>query len=192
MALRVQGQLVPNVGARLHVMQVRPVGRSTRTKAVEVNTMATMALPIQTLSADIQVEAARAQQEIVRLRPRFHLIAWVQTRIVNRYCGKAIIAAEELVHTLQGADFAAAEKDFLKEIATDLDRIVSLMDAVVEKGSEMPCEYSHVWRPKFDKLSELASHFDSIAESLHVAADPKASALLAFAVAEQTLAPAAV
>lgn len=175
-------------------MQVELVGRSTIKKLVEAKDMATMALPIQTLSADIQVEAACAQKQIVRLQPRKRLsfLVWVQTRVIDHYCGKVITAEEQLISTLQAADFNRCNSEKLEELATDLDRIVSLTLAVIEKGNEMPVEFSNSFKPKFDRLAELANHLDSFAESMHVAADPQCTGLLAFAVAEQALIPAAV
>lgn len=156
--------------------------------------MATMALPIQTLSADIQAEAASAQRHIVRLQPRkrFQPMVWVQTRIVDYYCCKVIDAEERLIEKLQSADFNRCTQEKLEELATDLDRIVSLTSAVIEKGYELPVEFGNPFKAKFDRLAELANHIDSFAESMHVAADAQCSGLLAFAVAEQALIPTAV
>jgi hypothetical protein len=156
--------------------------------------MATMALPIQTLSADIQQEAACAQKQIVRLQPRQrHTLArFRQMWLIHYYCGKAITAGERLISTLQCADFNYSTSAQLEELATDLDRIVSLTRAVVEKGHETQVNFGQSLHQKFDKLEELAGHFDSFAESLHVAADAHCESMLAFAVAEQTLIPTAV
>jgi hypothetical protein len=62
-----------------------------------------------------------------------------------------------------------------------LDRIVSLITAVIEKSREMPGVFPDAWVPKLDRIAELTSHIDSIAESLHAEADAECMTLLAFA-----------
>jgi len=150
--------------------------------------MATMALQFRTLSADIQVEAACAQKQIVRLRPRkarFSPRTWVQTliltRIIGHYCGKLTSAEEQLVLTLQKCDFTAWTDASVKSLASDLDRIVSLSTAVIEKSRETPDGIVETLAPKLDRIAELTSYIDSIAESLHAEADPECMTLLAFA-----------
>ncbi len=148
--------------------------------------MATMVLPIRELSANVQLEAACAQKQVVKAQPRLGVFAWAKVRLVNYYLGKLVNGESDLIARLQSVDLSKFPSDALESLAGDLDRIVSLTDAVVDQANDMPNGFVEIWRPNLDAMEQHARHIDSIAESLHAETDPECMMLLSIA-AEQAV-----
>jgi hypothetical protein len=89
---------------------------------------------------------------------------------------------ENLINKLLERDFSTVPVEDMRSIATSIDRLVAderdLLRCVHQLGSELRVW----WNTSLEKLSTQVEHLDSIGESLHVASDDEASALLGIAV----------
>jgi hypothetical protein len=65
-----------------------------------------------------------------------------------------------------------------------LDKIISKDHELLTKANALGAEIRVWWSASLARLAEQVEHLDSIAESLHLAVDSEASALLALAAGE--------
>ena len=79
-------------------------------------------------------------------------------------------------------DFSTMPAEKMKQTAALVDDLVRDEREVLRQASELGSEIRVWWNTSLLRIAQQAEHLDSIAESLHVASDDKASALLAFAV----------
>lgn len=151
--------------------------------------MATMALPIRELSANVQYETAYAQKvfwnvaEGVKAR-KFQIVLRFKTHILTTAMSKLIVGQQDLISALQSADVNSYPADVCEKLASDISRLVNSTTAFVADASDVPSQCLQAWSGKLDVIYANAQHLDSIAESLYMAADPECKALLALA-AEQ-------
>jgi hypothetical protein len=86
----------------------------------------------------------------------------------------------KLITSLTDYDFNACDAASLEDLAKSIDKLVSDERDALDQISQLGYELRAFW--PLDTLQTQVEHLDSIAESLHVAADPAGMALLAFAV----------
>jgi hypothetical protein len=86
----------------------------------------------------------------------------------------------KLITLLADYDFNACDPASLEELAKSIDKLVSDERDALDQTLQLGYELRAFW--PLDTLQAQVEHLDSIAESLHVAADPGGMALLAFAV----------
>ena len=159
--------------------------------------MAAMALPIRELSASVQYEAAYAQKtfwKVVDAKARertFHFVLWVYTKQLWHSMGKTADLQRTLVGLLQGKDFSRCDADAFDNIARDLERVVSLTNALLDNTYSMPDRCVAVWRPRLEEIADLTAHIDNFAESFRIASNEACTALLAN-IAEKIAADVAV
>jgi hypothetical protein len=147
--------------------------------------MAAMALPIRELSASVQYEAAYAQKtfwKVVDAKARertFDLVLWVYTKQLWHSLGKTAELQRTLIGLLQGKDFSRFDADAFDKIACDLERIVSLTNALLDNTHTMPEKCVAIWSPRLEEIADLTAHIDNFAESFRIASDEACTALLA-------------
>jgi hypothetical protein len=147
--------------------------------------MAAMALPIRELSASVQYEAAYAQKtfwKVVDAKARertFDFVLWVHTKQLWHSMGKTADLQRNLIVLLQGKDFGRCDADAFDNIARDLERVVSLTNALLDNTYTMPDRCVAVWRPRLEEIADLTAHIDNFAESFRIASDEACTALLA-------------
>lgn len=147
--------------------------------------MATTALPIRELSANVQYDAASAQKafwEVVeekRHEAAFSIMFRFYVHRLNRRMDRLANSQQDLIESLRKIP---AEKmsaaDFTK-VADDLYRIVAMTESMIDDCYEMPPVCMNAWRANLEKIADLTSHLESFAESFRVAADETCTALLA-------------
>jgi len=147
--------------------------------------MATVALPIRELSANVQYEAASAQKafwEVVESKRRqylFDLMVRYLTRKLDSRMGRLIVSQEALIEHLRQVPTDSISYEDFSKVANDLDRIVAVTAALVDDSYNVPQPFLEVWRPKLEKISDLNGYLDSFAESFRIASDETCTALLA-------------
>jgi hypothetical protein len=155
--------------------------------------MASAALPIFELERSVRVEANRAKAEtdcvIQCSRERnenLRLIGRLISKIFSTKWRLANMAKrqQEFIDALVKLDFTTMSQADLKGMASALNEEVQLQREILEAISELGAEIRIWWSASIRKLTEQVEHLDSIAESLHLAADPEGLALLSLA-AEQ-------
>jgi len=147
--------------------------------------MAAMALPIRELSACVQYEAAYAQKtfwEVAEGKMRatsFDVMLWVKTRQLAHAMEKLATLQRMLIDRLRTMDCSQYDADTFDRIASDLERIVSMTNSLVDDAYRMPQQCVSVWTPKLEAISDLTAHIDNFAESFRIASDEACTALLA-------------
>jgi hypothetical protein len=157
--------------------------------------MATMALPIRELELSVCVgtDKARAETECVAFYSRARaispginltiklsltaaLLRWLLRRLVN--------SQRMLIKAYQRIDFTHCTDEEIAKIAKFLAGLVERGQAILAMLDTLGPR-AHAWfGPSMSQLREQLEHLDSIAESLHLAIDDEATALLAMAVEE--------
>lgn len=152
--------------------------------------MATAALPIRGLSANVKVVAASANKtfwDVVETRQRREPMlralwaACVHYLIhkLDRKLARLIARERELIARLEALSLdALSDGDFLA-IAEDIQGIISLTNSLVEEAYSMPDICLSTWRPTLRELEAATSHLDNFVESFRMAADDACTALLA-------------
>jgi hypothetical protein len=146
--------------------------------------MATAALPIRELSANVQFEAASANKMYWN-----ELEARRQKRLKHREGMRAarklaaqLTTLEEaqvgLIKCLQTAPETLKPEHF-SLIAQVLDLVVSITNATIDNLCEEGGEVLSIWSDKLEKVAELNDHIESFSESFRIAADEACTALLA-------------
>ena len=158
--------------------------------------MATMALPIRELELSVSVgtDKARAETECVvfysrarvispsiGVRIKLGLTASLLKWLLHRLAGSQGM----LIRAYQAIDFTSCSNQEITRVAKSLDGVVesgrSTLDRLQTLGPR-----AHAWLGSslLAQLGQQIEHLDSIAESLHLAADAEGTALMAMAVEE--------
>src|SRR5437868_4429455 len=138
--------------------------------------MATMALPIREMSADVQFQAADAQKrfwaimEAKTSKVHLGIIVWLQVRSLNRSMGRLIERQKILLKRLQQSQGQRFTPDLYEKVGCDLQRLAGQTDSLVEDTYEMPEQCLSVWREKLETISDLSAHIDNFGESFRIAA----------------------
>lgn len=149
-----------------------------------------MTLPIRELERSVQAEADRAQAGadcVVKhsRAPRADLKATCRvagaTLGLRFLLGGLVRTQDKFISVLVERDFNQWRSQDMAELASSIDGIVSRDRALLEKANTLGAEIRVWWNASLRKLSYQADHLDSIAESLHLAADPETTQLLAMA-----------
>lgn len=159
--------------------------------------MATMALPIRELELSVCVgtEKARAETECVVFyskaradRPSSIALTVKLGFYVSllRFLLASLARSQRtLIRLYQKADFSRYSNEEIVRVAKSLDRIVERGRPILGKLHILgPRAHALLGAAVLAQLAEQLEHLDSIAESLHVAADEGATALMAIAVEE--------
>lgn len=147
--------------------------------------MATAALPIRELSANVQYDAARAQKVFWEVVESKRHNAYIQIQVLflthrlDRRMGKLAVSQASLVNHLRKIPLDSMSSVDFTKVADDLYRIVSMTDSLIDDAYEMPDHCLKVWRANLEKVSDLSSHLESFAESYRMASDEACTALLA-------------
>lgn len=163
--------------------------------------MATMALPIRELelSVSVRTEKARAETEWVvfyaharAMRPSIGLTLkyGFYTTMLKWLLAGLVRSQRSIIKLYQTSDFAPYSNE-------EILRVAKSLDGVVERGRPILCKLqalgprAHAWLGPavLAQLGQQLEHMDSIAESLHLAADAEGTALMAMAVAEFSAVP---
>jgi hypothetical protein len=156
--------------------------------------MATMALPIRELEHSVraaQAETERVSRQSGATNADFAAACKVaSTTIALKWCFSGVVRMQtKFISSLVERDFTAVSREEMHALAVSLDGLVARERAILEKTNKLGAEIRVWWNTSLLKLAEQAEHLDSIAESLHVACDDEASALMAFAVEEFAATP---
>jgi hypothetical protein len=155
--------------------------------------MATLALPIRDLERSVCIGAEKARAETERVltysgtRPADFgtaLKVATTTLVLKLLLGQLVRAQSRLISAYARADLNHFRSQDLAELATTLDKIISKDHELLTKANALGAEIRVWWSASLARLAEQVEHLDSIAESLHLAVDSEASALLALAAGE--------
>ena len=155
--------------------------------------MATMALPIRELERSVCVDAEKARAETERVATYSGsrradagtaLKVMCATLGLKWLLSGLVRSQDKLLSVYRGYDFNRCSPEQLTEVATSLGRIVNKERDILARANTLGAEIRVWWDTSLRRLAEQVDHLDSIAESLHLAADPDGTQLLALA-AEQ-------
>jgi hypothetical protein len=147
--------------------------------------MATTALPIRELSANVQYEAASAQKafwgvvESKQQQAYFHWMIWFMTRKLGHRMGRLVVSQEKLIEHLRKVPVENVSAADYSKVGGDLDRLVSMTEALLADSYQLPDRCTAVWSDRLDKIAGLNGYIESFAESFRVAGDETCTALLA-------------
>jgi len=155
--------------------------------------MATMALPIRELELSVCVgtDKARAEMECVAFYSQARAIRPSIGVTFKLACTAAFmkllltsLARHQrlLISAYQKIDFTRYSNEEILRAAASLERIVEKGQPIVAKLGALGPRAQKWWGSSLFQLSEQLDHFESIANSLRVAADPEASLLMGLAV----------
>jgi len=157
--------------------------------------MATMTLPIRELELSVCVgtEKARAEAECVVFyskaradRPSSIALTvklGFYVSLLKWLLGSLARSQRTLIRLYQKTDFSHYSNEEIVRVAKSLDRIVERGRPIFGKLEILgPRAHSLLGAAVLTQLSEQLEHLDSIAESLHIAADERTTALMAMAV----------
>jgi hypothetical protein len=166
----------------------------------EDTSMATIAFPVRELELSVCVETdkARAETECVAFYSQARAIRPGIGMTFKLACAATILKfmlrslarhQRMLIRAYQGMDFTRFSDQDVLTLATSLDKIVENGRTVVAKLRTFGPRGQALWGSTLPQLAEQIEHLDSISESLHLAADPEGTALMAMAVEEFSVAP---
>lgn len=152
--------------------------------------MATAALPIRELSADVKFAAATANKtfwDVVETKNRKQpflqgiVDGFVHFLVhkLDRQLAKLVTGERQLIDRLEALSVADLTEDDYLRIADDIQGIVSLTNSLVEEAYAMPEVCLSAWRSNLQKIEEATSQIDSFVESFRMASDEACMALLA-------------
>jgi hypothetical protein len=161
--------------------------------------MATMALPIRELELSVSVgsEKARAESECVvfysqarAVQPGISVtLKLVFTAGILKFLLYGLTRHQKLlISAYQHVDFTRLSIKEISRVATSLDEAVENGRQVLHKLTMFGPRGQAVWASSIPQLTDQLDHLESIAQSLHVAADPEASLLLGLAVQQMAAA----
>jgi hypothetical protein len=153
--------------------------------------MATMALPIRELSADVQYEAAYAQKtfwKVVETKPKTSLnpLVWVQSLLLSKAVSNILGLDRTLIGLLKDEKVGNFDAETFDKIASDLERIVSMTYSFIDDAHKLRPDCVNKLRSRLEELSDLTAHLDNFAESFRAASDEACTALLADIAAKVT------
>lgn len=155
--------------------------------------MATMALPIRELELTVCVgtDKARAETECVVFYSRARAIQpsitttfklGVASALLKLMLRSLVRHQRTLIAVYQETDFTLYSKAEISRAATSLDTMVENGRSVLEKLAKSGPRARALWGSSLPQLADQLEHLESIAQSLHVAADREASLLLGLAL----------
>ena len=155
--------------------------------ANEWNDMSALALPIHQLVPLVNKAKQETASVVVfsRAERADKITAWQILRKTLRVRGRlATVVSKQakLISAMVEFDFSTMTPEKMKQIAVSIDELVTDERDMLRQASELGSEIRVWWNTSLSRIAQQAEHLDSIAESLHVASDDKASALMAFAV----------
>src|SRR5207302_755610 len=86
-----------------------------------------------------------------------------------------------LIRECTKRDFSRCSAEGLGEMASSLDGIVAKEQRILSEADKLGAEIRVWWSASLDRLATQVEYLESIAESLHLAADPQATSLLGMA-----------
>ena len=153
--------------------------------------MATTALPIRQLEHSIRVETKKARAEMEwavfysrerETRPVRMTVRLGLTTLFLKFVLATIARNQKLlIRAYQMADFTRCSNEEILKKAESLERIIQHGRAVLCMLNSFG-RAKKLWESSLSKLEEQLDHFDCIATSLRMSADPEASLLMGFAV----------
>ena len=151
--------------------------------------MAALALPIRELEQSVGIAQVATECVIRYSRERseeFQLICRIvgKTLSLKHQLRGLSIKQGNLLSSLIERDFTHCDPGDLTPLAASLDKLVRDDRTMLDSMYELGVEIRFCWSSSLRKLAQQVDHLDSIAESLHAAADPECSMLMAIA-AEQ-------
>lgn len=158
--------------------------------------MATMALPIRELELSVCVgtDKARAETECVVFysqaranRPSLGLTLKLAfyVALLKFLLASLVRSQRTMIKLYQEIDFTRYSNEEIVRVTKSLDRVVERGRPIVGKLQTLgPRAHALLGTAVLAQLAEQLEHLDSIAESLHIAADEEATALMAMAVEE--------
>lgn len=149
--------------------------------------MTTMAIPISVLEPVIaETEKAQADTKTVVSESgaavaNFSLVVRLAAKTLGLRHRFANLAKKQgdLITDLAGRDYANAELSVLSKLASDIDSLVADERELLEDANSLGAPIRVWWGESLSILASQVEHLDSIAESLHAAADPESTALMA-------------
>jgi hypothetical protein len=155
--------------------------------------MATMALPVRELELSVCVgtEKARAETECVvfysqarAIHPSMAMTLKLGfTASLLKFLLHGLVRHQKLlISTYQHIDFTRFSSKEISRVATSLDAMVEKGRQVLEKLATFGPRGQAWWASSVPQLTDQLDHMESIAQSLHIAADPEASLLLGLTV----------
>lgn len=148
--------------------------------------MSTLALPIDRLERSVAA-AHRETRNVERYAKahtqnlkRFWRIAQRTLRLAWRL--RVTVARQAfLLRELVDGDFSTASPDSMGSLAKSISELVVAEREILDRAYALPATITFCWGSSLRRLESQSNHLDSIAESLHLAADEEATSLLAFA-----------
>ena len=152
-----------------------------------------MAFPIRELelSVCVSTDKARAETEYVVFYSQARATFPGATTTLKLYFNAAILTfllrslvrhQKRLISAYQRTEFTRYSVEEISRVATSIDTLVEKGRSVLDKLATFGPRAQALWGSTLSRLAEQLEHLDSIAQSLHVAADPEASLLLGLAV----------
>jgi hypothetical protein len=79
-------------------------------------------------------------------------------------------------------DFSEVDPAMLESWASQIDDLIAHEREILSDTASLDVQIRAWWESSLTKLADQVEHLDSISESLHVAADPETTALMAMAI----------
>jgi hypothetical protein len=151
--------------------------------------MATLALPISELTPVVFDAKERTKCVVACSRAAvadFTVTCQILTKtvVLRTKFSRLVTRQAKLLRALVERDFNSFPAEELLVLATSIDGLVADERELLKLAGELGSEIRVWWNTSLVMLSEQVEHLDSISESLHLAADPEGTHLLALAVEE--------
>jgi mevalonate kinase len=104
-----------------------------------------------------------------------------KTGDVNQKFRHLVETQQKTIDLLVQKDFNALRVEDISSVAQSLDGIIEQNQELLKELHQGPSLLMRLWRSYIRSIKSQVQYMDSIAESLHVAADPEATALMALA-----------
>jgi hypothetical protein len=151
--------------------------------------MATLAAPLfdlqmsARLTASALADAERILGPLIESQNPLHLFfeAIQKTGEVNRKFKYLVETQQKTIDLLVQKDFNSSSREDISSIAQSLDSIIVQNQELLKELHQAPSLLLRIWRSYIRSVESQVQYMDSIAESLHIAADPEATALMALA-----------
>jgi len=149
-------------------------------------TMATMALPINLVGTVIdETEKAQTATRIIVSVARSTATVRATVSIVHktfvlrgRYA-QLVKDQAEVLERLTSCDFSRSAPAQMLELAEMIGSLVEQERELISDAQTLEVPIRVWWESSLEKMVDQVEHFDSIAESLHAAADPAVTAMMA-------------
>ena len=156
--------------------------------------MATMALPISEMTPVIGEAKAETKCVVVCSRKETSVLdsrtLWniaCKTLGLKRRLANVVTRQDKIIAGLVACDFSTVSEAQIADLATNIDTLVKDEYEILSLASDLGSEIRFWWRDSLARMTAQLDYFESISESLHVAVDPEASALLALSVEQLAL-----